>query len=226
MTDDELAEARRLCEAATPGPWDADLDMFSEFCIEATVSNETASMLFTCSTDFTGHHRADGRWTEEDSFIRDATWRNARRMSKELRDAHFIAASRTLVPRLLDFIATLRADNAMLLAGGDADAHVATHHARELARLGALVAELRARIATIADGSFGPFPVQSAEDAMTAIERGVAELRAENERLRPVYEAAKRCRSAADAGDDAALEDAEGELEMAVDAAETKETGR
>lgn len=33
------------------------------------------------------------------------------------------------------------------------------------------------RVKTIADEAFGPFPVQSTDDALTAIERGIFELR-------------------------------------------------
>ena len=37
--------------------------------------------------------------------------------------------------------------------------------------------EITERVKTIADEAFGPFPVQSAEEALTAIERGIFELR-------------------------------------------------
>ena len=43
-------------------------------------------------------------------------------------------------------------------------------------------------IITIADEAFGPFGVQSAEDAMTAIERGIFEQRQTAERYRAALE--------------------------------------
>ena len=42
----------------------------------------------------------------------------------------------------------------------------------------------RARIATIADEAFGPFPMQSTEENLTAIERGIFDLRQEAEKWR------------------------------------------
>lgn len=50
---------------------------------------------------------------------------------------------------------------------------------------------IRIRITDIADESFGPFPVQSADESLTAIERGIFEQRMRIERMRPVVEAAK-----------------------------------
>lgn len=50
------------------------------------------------------------------------------------------------------------------------------------------------RLATIASEAFGPFPVQSVEDNLTAIEHGCFEARRDRERARPVVEAAKAWR--------------------------------
>ena len=52
--------------------------------------------------------------------------------------------------------------------------------------------DIAARIATIADEAFGPFPVQSAEENLLAIERGIFELRQECERWRAEAEARRR----------------------------------
>lgn len=41
--------------------------------------------------------------------------------------------------------------------------------------------ELTARITTIADEAFGPFPVQSADESLTQIERGIFRLRRDAE---------------------------------------------
>lgn len=134
LTDAELGEARRLEEAATPGPWEVadpaygarDLGMFVQ----------GPNLRFVAAT------REHPNCPE---------------------NAQFIAASRTLVPRLL-----------------------------------ATIAERDARIATVADEAFGPFPVQSADDNLTAIEQGVFEMRQENERLRAALAAVTRERDEAE----------------------------
>lgn len=58
------------------------------------------------------------------------------------------------------------------------------------------VERLRGVVCTIADEAFGPFPVQSAEDAATAIEHGIASYRRECERLRGVVDMQARATAA------------------------------
>jgi hypothetical protein len=90
LTDDELAAAKALVDAATPGPWSAANGKGSA-CVR-TEDRATSCAIYlnvrTCEVD-----ECVERWH---------------------RDAAFIAASRTLVPRLLAEIARLRVQNAAL----------------------------------------------------------------------------------------------------------------
>lgn len=107
MTDDELSAARALCDAATSGPWTSDLDMFDENeGIVACVMDGEISTIIKIATDLRIPN--SNPWTAEDSRRRDAAWELARE-GQEVRDAAFIAASRTLVPKLLDEVTRLRA---------------------------------------------------------------------------------------------------------------------
>ena len=56
-----------------------------------------------------------------------------------------------------------------------------------LAELEAVEAEIAERVTTIADEAFGPFPVQSTDESLTAIEAGIFEMRkrAVNHRCEP-----------------------------------------
>jgi len=74
MTSDEILKARELCERATPGPWAGLRFVFTTRTTTDATIAENAA---------TGHGPSD---------------------RQGLRDAAFIAASRTLVPRLLDAI--------------------------------------------------------------------------------------------------------------------------
>ena len=86
MTDDEIKQARALCEAATLGPW-----------------SETES----------------GNTIDEDrfSYVMDANGMSVSRMAwhgQGKRNAAFIAAARTLLPKALDEIERLKAYSKML----------------------------------------------------------------------------------------------------------------
>lgn len=115
---------RKLATAATPGPWEAELDCFSEADkIEAVVSTEGTRMLFSSGTDVPLHRQAGARWTEDDELKRDAQWAKARE-TQELRDAQYIAAANpSAVLALLDELDEARAEVAELrsrLAGAEA----------------------------------------------------------------------------------------------------------
>lgn len=108
MTDEELKAARELCDGATPGPWQADLDMVSDHVITALVHDgDRYTFSAHLDTDHEVWAETEGQWTDVDSKNRDEKWRLARE-GQELRDATFIAAARTLVPQLLDEIERLR----------------------------------------------------------------------------------------------------------------------
>jgi hypothetical protein len=83
MSEEEIAAARTLCEAATPGPW--------------TFKSPDAP---AGAVDI--YHPDDGR-----DDCRVAEWVQE---IHEDRNASFIAASRSLVPRLLAEVDRLRAD--------------------------------------------------------------------------------------------------------------------
>ena len=85
ITDDEIKAARALCEAATPGPWTA---RFDEYVIGDNVSARVSI------------RNDDGAWVDSERTIVNESMRG---------DAAFIAASRTLVPRLLDEVERLKA---------------------------------------------------------------------------------------------------------------------
>lgn len=76
ISDEELAGARRLCDASTPGPWEAEPDSDSVGVSDAIFKERGYGLL--AAADHPG-------------------------------TAAFIAASRSLVPRLLDLVARQRA---------------------------------------------------------------------------------------------------------------------
>lgn len=86
-------EVLRLAEGATEGPWEADLDWFGNDTLDgnvvACVSNEKVELLFMADTD-----------CEPDN----GGWGKAR-AQREIRDATFIAAVRTLAPQLAAWVA-------------------------------------------------------------------------------------------------------------------------
>jgi hypothetical protein len=115
MTPAELAAAKALYESASPEPWTADLDQFSEEDgVVACVSNAATDLLFTggpgirtVSPERFEHIEDGAPWTAEDEATRNAAWASARE-SQDLKDAAFIAASRTLVPALIAEVERLR----------------------------------------------------------------------------------------------------------------------
>jgi len=111
MTIDRDA-LRRLCEAATPGPYVAEVDIFDGDVWEAIVSNAGTSILFTAGTDVPVHHGVlNGAWSAEDSRMRDEQCAKAKQ-SQAMRDAQFLAAARTAIPELLDECERLEAEGA------------------------------------------------------------------------------------------------------------------
>lgn len=90
MTDEELAAIEARVNAATKGPWSASIDNFDpdHSKLEAVVDNEQVDILFTMETGY------------EDSL--------EAHKSQAYKDAQFIAAARTDVPRLLAAVRKLR----------------------------------------------------------------------------------------------------------------------
>lgn len=66
-------------------------------------------------------------------------------------------------------------------------------HLMEAATLSARLVDLESRVTSIADEAFGPFPVQPTEDSLTAIERGIFELRQTAARLDKCMDALRAC---------------------------------
>lgn len=102
-----LDEIRKRAEAATSGPWTADLDMFDmNEGIVACVTDEGVNLLATIATGKL--IQVAEPWTEELTRLRDEQWRSARD-GQELRDAAFIAHAREDVPYLLGEVERLQA---------------------------------------------------------------------------------------------------------------------
>lgn len=91
MTDDDIAKAQALCEAAKPGPWHVFVCMFEERDRASEGGNASA-----CGID-TGRHGHDG-WA--DVFRSDNREECSHPIGRA--DAEFVAAARELVPALLD----------------------------------------------------------------------------------------------------------------------------
>ena len=108
MTAEQLKQIHERVEAATHGPWTAELDQFSvEEGIVASITDPDITMLVKIDTGLRIEGPNDGSWTAADSNRRDAQWRLAR-TQQEIKDATFIAAARTDVPALLAEVARLR----------------------------------------------------------------------------------------------------------------------
>jgi hypothetical protein len=121
ITADELKRLRALCDAATPGPWEADLDVFdAEEGIVACIIDRPISTIIKIETEL--RIAAADPWTAEDSQRRDDTWKLAR-AGQEIKDAQLVAAARNALPRLLDEIermqAVVEAAKAWRSAGGN-----------------------------------------------------------------------------------------------------------
>ncbi len=86
----ELAkEMRKRCEAATPGPLEADVDYFSDEDdgIMAVVDNHDSSLFFLSATEIAP--RGDDSWEKT-------------KASQQYKDAVFFAHARTDLPAALD----------------------------------------------------------------------------------------------------------------------------
>lgn len=124
ITDEQLALWRELEAKATPGPWEGELDQFDpDEGIVATVADPRVHMLASINTDVRGHFVDDAsKWTEQDAVTSREQWEKAKQ-SQALRDAAFIAASRSAVPALLAEVERLReivADVSKVNPWGDA----------------------------------------------------------------------------------------------------------
>lgn len=98
MTTDDITKLRALLAAATPGPWDADLDVFDgDEGIVACVIDRPISMLVKIPTDLK---------TDNDA-TREKAWQMAKD-GQELRDATLIASAVNALGPLLDEIERLR----------------------------------------------------------------------------------------------------------------------
>ena len=90
MSDFDELRAKAL--AATPGPWMADIDVFSdENGYEACVSNVGTAILFTSGCDVP-LHRPSHDWTANDSAIQHTRTEQAK-ASQPMVDAVYIAAA-------------------------------------------------------------------------------------------------------------------------------------
>jgi hypothetical protein len=105
-----VKRAREAMEGVTEGPWVAELDVFNgDEGIVASVSNARTDILFTAGTDFgIDTTPLNAPWTQERADKLVAEWAKAK-VSQELRDARFIAASRTLVPEFVARVEKLEA---------------------------------------------------------------------------------------------------------------------
>lgn len=101
MTRAELDEIRERCEAATPGPWEWKFKEKNEY-------GATARGL--SGADLESVIGLDDEWRGYPECGQDIV------MDIDLKDAAFIAISRTAVPRLLDEVARLQKDNEGLRA--------------------------------------------------------------------------------------------------------------
>lgn len=188
MTDDEIKRAKELCEAATAGPWRA--------------ANGTGSASVVCEA--VGVHCAiyiNVRTCEVDECVR--RWQA---------DARFIAAARTLVPRLIAEVERLRRTERFLRYHEIDDEPIRSMSER----LVAAIDDTDPRLGLAEDVAMNVDQLLKQRD----------EARAELARLRPVYEAAKAWRPTS-IDDDSYSEDREGlalvTVAAAVDAAEAKE---
>lgn len=86
ITNEELEEAQKLCDAATPGPW-----KFDEEC-QHLFSEADATIVIYARVDI--------------GYTSQVEW-----MEVEAKDAEFIAKSRELIPKLLAEIQRLKGEN-------------------------------------------------------------------------------------------------------------------
>lgn len=169
MTDDDIAKARAEIAASPPTKeWDCDAydrgDTTEEDGYESSdYVDGWNDALAACQPWIAGLPAA----LDEVERLRGLHAQNERMCAE--------------IERLDGEVAKLTASCTVWQAlGGDA---AATLHAQ---------CDVLDRVATIASEAFGPFPVQSAEANLTAIEQGIAKLRAEVERQTKLHDLAER----------------------------------
>jgi len=91
VNPEERAKARKLCEAATPGPWEDHSDTIGEQ-IDADKDFASNAILIAKPDESDWQRR----------LIVGTFWHNGPQLACRAGDAAFIAAARTLVPKLLD----------------------------------------------------------------------------------------------------------------------------
>jgi hypothetical protein len=208
ITPDELKQLRALCEKATAGPWMSDLDQFDHDEIDACVSDEQTTMLARIGTGVVPLTVPDGvPWSQAIDEQSKSLWSKAR-CSQARTDADFIAAARTALPRLLDErerseggevnVECTLCGSATALTGScrgcGAPAAIEGRSTRrygkaEGEKLRAEVERMRAEIERLR-----AIDASNVGDMITLSDVN-ATLRAECERMRPVYEAAKEMRA-------------------------------
>lgn len=169
----DIPRLRALLAAASPGPWECSLDCFDhppDHDIEACVSDDSTSFLFTAATDVM--NEGDG-----------SQWGRARE-STVYANAALIAAARNALPQLLDaveslqrYLANTEAERARWQGRADANSD-------EVARLDDKVADLEQKLAA----------AEALADSLTESRLGVAvqDLEADNRALSSKLRAAEQ----------------------------------
>lgn len=152
---------RELASRATPGPWQASVDLFADDeDIRAVVDTPNVDLMFSCGTDVMPHRGGDSPsnpWTADDSRKRDEQYAKARE-SQAMRDAAFIAAARTAVPALLDQLEAVESERDGLARRRDEllvtikNLSLSTPYPEEAGNAATLIAEvvtLKARVAEV-----------------------------------------------------------------------------
>lgn len=115
LSEEELDGIEKRCNVATSEPWSSDLDIFdSSDGIVALVTSEghgKEGLFLTIGIDVP--YPAAAEWTPDQQALADAAWEYAK-TSQELKDARFVAAARTDVPRLLAEVRRLRTESEKL----------------------------------------------------------------------------------------------------------------
>lgn len=121
-----------ICDAATPGPWEASVDLVDmEDEIQAVVDAPHSSVMWTAGTGVEPYRGASpGTWTSDDAAKRDAKWRESRR-SKAFVDAAFIAAARTGYPAALRELEQCRRELAGIREVSDPDGELPNETMRD-----------------------------------------------------------------------------------------------
>ena len=104
----DLDAAKKLCAAASPGPWRFEIDRFDDESYEAIVDDAAVSFMARIDTEVAPHEAIGDDWTEHDSAARDAQYARAK-ASQAASNAALMAAARMLVPELIAEVERLRA---------------------------------------------------------------------------------------------------------------------